>query len=123
VTARERRAFVVARSDDIPVGGHVVVEAAGRQFGVFNVDGRFYALPNACFHQNGPLCRGKVGSTLTADAESGWQPRWSQIGQVVECPWHRLEFNIVTGQCLAFPRRKLPVYEVRVDDGAVVLFV
>ena len=121
--SREKRSFTVAQSADVPVGASIVVEAAGREFGIFNVSGRFYALPNACVHQNGPLCRGKLGGTLTADEESGWRPRWSQTGEVVECPWHRLEFNVRTGRCLALPHKRLPVYEVRVEDGALVLLV
>jgi nitrite reductase (NADH) small subunit len=50
--------YVVANVDDLPEGRHVVVEVQGREIGLFNVRGQYYALPNACFHQNGPLCHG-----------------------------------------------------------------
>ena len=52
--------YVVANVADVPDGKHIVVEVRGREIGVFNVRGRFFALPNACFHQNGPLCRGAI---------------------------------------------------------------
>ena len=79
VTSRARRAFVVARAADVLDGHHIVVEAAGRQFGVFNVRGRFYALPNTCFHQNGPSvsrqarwhARGRRGKRLAATLVPG----------------------------------------------------
>ena len=58
-----RRSTPIGPADAIPPGSHRVVEVNGRQIGVFNIDGEFYALPNACFHQNGPLCRGMLSGT------------------------------------------------------------
>jgi nitrite reductase/ring-hydroxylating ferredoxin subunit len=115
--------YVVGKVSDLPAGTHKVVEAGGRQVGVFNVKGSFYALPNACFHQNGPLCRGKVDGTWIAPKERNYEYEWVYEGEIVICPWHSLEFHIPTGRCLAFPDRKLPVYEVKVegDDLKVVL--
>ena len=51
---------VVARVADIPPGERLIVDIAGRSIGVFNVDGRFYALRNSCPHQGGPLCLGRT---------------------------------------------------------------
>jgi nitrite reductase/ring-hydroxylating ferredoxin subunit len=110
---------VVAKVCDLPEGHHTVIEVAGREIGIFNVHGRYYALPNVCFHQNGPLCRGAVTGTLVCDAGTGWKPVWSHDGEVVVCPWHSLEFHIPTGRCLAYPERRLPTYEVKVDDGQI----
>ena len=36
------------------------------EIGVFNVDGQYYALPNVCLHQFGPLCAGRISGTLSA---------------------------------------------------------
>ena len=66
----------------IAPGEHRVVDVAGRQIGIFNIDGSFYALPNACFHQNGPLCRGLVRGTVMADAASDWRREWRLDGAV-----------------------------------------
>jgi nitrite reductase (NADH) small subunit len=107
----------VALAADVPEGAHVVVEIAGREIGVFNVGGTYYALPNVCVHQNGPLCRGTVSGTLAASAESGWKLGWVHDGEIIVCPWHSLEYNITTGQCLAYPKRRLPTYRVRIEDG------
>lgn len=107
---------LAARAQDIPEGAHRVVTVRGREIGLFNVRGRYYALPNNCFHQNGPVCLGVVTGAVIARAETGWRKEYTQDGEIVVCPWHALEFNVTTGQCLAFPKRRLPVYPVRVVD-------
>ena len=112
---------VVARIEEVPEGSHLVVEVAGREVGVFNIGGRYYALPNVCIHQSGPLCRGAVSGTVTANAETGWQREWVNDGQIVVCPWHALEFNITTGQCLAFPQRRLRTYSVKVENDQITV--
>jgi nitrite reductase/ring-hydroxylating ferredoxin subunit len=83
------------------------------------VRGSFYALPNNCLHQNGPLCSGSVSGTVEATAEAGWKPRWVREGEIVICPWHTMEFDIITGRCLAEPRRRLPTYTVTVVDSEI----
>lgn len=116
-----KQEYRIGPADAIPPGGREVVEVGGRQIGVFNIDGEFYALPNTCFHQNGPLCRGLLSGTLLADADSDWRPEWCLDGEVVICPWHSLEFHVKTGRCIAHPRRRVPTYPVRVEDGTLTV--
>lgn len=113
--------YVVANIDEVPEGTHKVVLAGGREVGLFNVGGTYYALPNNCFHQNGPLCQGAVSGTVESTKESGWQPTWVRQGEIIICPWHTLEFDIKTGRCLADPRRRLPTYEVEVVGSEIKL--
>jgi len=113
----------VCAAEELPPGDHRVVEVGGRQIGVFNIGGDFYALPNACFHQNGPVCRGATSGTLLASAETDWKPVWGCEGEILICPWHALEFNVTTGQCLAYPNRRLPTWEVKVDGDQLVVFM
>ena len=77
----------------------------------------FYALPNLCPHQRGPLCEGGVSGTLDCGPHTDWKLAWIWDGEVVTCPWHALEFHIPTGQCVAFEDVRLRTYEVRVVDG------
>ena len=115
---------VVGRLADFPAGTHKVVQAGGREIGVFNVDGRFYGLPNLCPHQTGPLCEGRAATgTLAADAGSDWKPRWVMRDEVIACPWHGLEYHVPTGQCLAFPEITLRRYPVEVRGDEVVVTV
>ncbi len=111
--------YVVAQTSDVPDDSHIVVEVQGREIGIFNVSGQFYALPNACFHQNGPLCRGAVSGTVIANLETDWKRTWVHDGEIIVSPWHSLEFNITTGQCLAFPKRRLPLYHVEIDGEQI----
>lgn len=115
--------YPVASVDEIPPGAKRVVTVRGIELGVFNIDGVYYALPNRCTHQWGPLCTGALASTVEATAESDWRPRWAREGRVIVCPWHALEFDVTTGRCLAHPRVKLRQYQVRVEDGQVVVTV
>jgi nitrite reductase (NADH) small subunit len=115
------REYIIASVNDIPSGAHKVVEVGNRKIGVFNIDGQYYALPNLCPHQLGPLCSGKVSGTLIANRETDWQIQWDQEGEIVTCPWHGLEFHIPTGQCLAFAEIHLRSYKVWADGDFIKL--
>jgi nitrite reductase (NADH) small subunit len=112
---------VVGRADAIPVGGRQIVTVEGREIGVFNVGGRFYALLNDCAHLGGPVCTGEVLGRLTAEVLTGGETRefFTQEGQIVACPWHGWEFEIPTGVCLADPRFRLRTFPVTVEEGLV----
>jgi nitrite reductase/ring-hydroxylating ferredoxin subunit len=113
--------YVVASVADFPPGAQRVVPVGNRTVGVFNINGAFYALPNLCPHQLGPLCRGRVSGTLAASKETGWKLEWVQEGEIITCPWHALEYHIPTGQCLAHPEVRLRSYEVWVEGDQVML--
>jgi nitrite reductase (NADH) small subunit len=115
---------VVGRLADFPAGTHRVVEADGREIGVFNIGGHFYGLMNRCAHQGGPLCEGRMATgTLAADRDSGWKPRWVMEDEVIACPWHGMEYHVPTGRCLAYPEITLRRYEVSVRGEDVVVTV
>lgn len=117
------REYTIASLAEFPPGTHRVVEIGERKIGVFNIDGQFYALPNLCPHQLGPLCTGKVSGTLTAGPEDGWRMHWEREGEIVTCPWHGLEYHIPTGQCLAYSEICLRTYPVWVDGEWVKIRV
>ena len=58
--------YIVATIDEIPPGTRKIVDVAGRQIGVFNIKGEFFALRNRCPHQGGPLCEGQLSGLLEA---------------------------------------------------------
>jgi nitrite reductase/ring-hydroxylating ferredoxin subunit len=112
---------IVARADEIAEGQRRIVTIDEREVGVFNVRGTFYALPNICIHQAGPLCKGRISGTLTARAENHWKFEWGFEGEILTCPWHSMEFNITTGQSLAWPKRRVRQYPVKVVNGQIVV--
>ena len=107
----------VARVDEVPPGGRKIVAVSGRSIGVFNVGGRFVAVRNVCPHQGAPVCRGRVGGT-TLPSEPGAY-RWGREGEILACPWHGWEFDLLTGRALADPSARLRTYPVTVRDGTV----
>jgi nitrite reductase/ring-hydroxylating ferredoxin subunit len=119
VNRAERKEYSIAPVSEFPPNTHRVVKVGRREIGIFNVDGVFYALPNLCTHQLGPLCTGKVSGTVICTRETKWKLQWGMDNEIVTCPWHGLEYHIKTGTCLAFPEIRLRTYEVWVEDEQV----
>lgn len=88
--------YNVGRASELLDGERRVVELGGREIGVFNVGGRFFALRNRCPHQGGPLCRGRVFGRLESDQPGEY--RYDDDRYLLECPWHGWEFDLETGQ-------------------------
>jgi nitrite reductase (NADH) small subunit len=112
---------VVCPTADLPPGSRKLVRVGAVEVGVFNVAGAYYALPNICIHQFGPLCEGQISGTVMARAQENFRLTWLKEGEVVVCPWHGLEFDLTTGRCLAFPKVKLRAYKVRVEGEQVLV--
>jgi nitrite reductase/ring-hydroxylating ferredoxin subunit len=45
--------------------------------------------------------------------------RWGREGEIVACPWHGWEYDLLTGKMLADERIRLKRYPVEVRDGTV----
>ena len=58
---------VVAKVGEIPLGGKKLVSVKGRDIGVFNVNGEFFALLNKCPHAGASLCHGRIIGLAQAD--------------------------------------------------------
>jgi nitrite reductase (NADH) small subunit/3-phenylpropionate/trans-cinnamate dioxygenase ferredoxin subunit len=81
------------------------VSIEGKPVALYNVDGRFHATTNTCLHRGGPLGQGMLD------------------GPVVMCPWHAWSWDVRTGENTANPTLTMPVYEVKVEDGQVLVKV
>ncbi len=111
--------YVVASPDELPVGARKLVEVAGRSLGLFNVQGEIVAVLNVCQHELAPVCRGRVGGTTLPSLPGEFC--WGREGEILACPWHGWEFDLLTGQALADPRRRLRRYPVRVEGDRVLV--
>ena len=106
--------YPVCTTGELPPGERRLGEAAGRSIGVFNVEGRYYALRNRCPHQAGPLCLGKIEGTMLP-SEVG-QFRYGSQHRIIRCPWHGWEFDVTTGESVFQPRQvRLKKYPVTVE--------
>jgi 3-phenylpropionate/trans-cinnamate dioxygenase ferredoxin subunit len=108
---------VLARASEIPPGTSKIVTAMGRQIGLFNVGGDFYALSNRCPHQGAELCKGWVVGLVQSDGPGEY--RVTRPGEFLRCPWHGWEFDIRTGQSWCDPKSmKARNFKVQVEPGA-----
>jgi nitrite reductase/ring-hydroxylating ferredoxin subunit len=92
---------VVASVAEVVPGSCKLVTAKGREIGLFNVGGKFYALANRCPHKGGPLCHGRI--TGLAQSSGPGDYRLIRNGEFLRCPWHGWEFEIATGQSYCDP--------------------
>ena len=92
----------VASVDAIPAGKGSVVEVAGKQVAIFNVEGRFYAVDSVCSHRGGPLGEGSLR------------------GKLVNCPWHGAQFDVTNGQVFSLPATEgIASYSTKVKEGGI----
>ena len=116
------RKYVVASVEDVPEGGRILVEVAGREVGIFHVDGEFYGLLNRCPHQGGPMCRGELLALIESTRPGHY--RFDPDTRLVACPWHGWEFDLKTGQSYFDPKAtRVPPFPVEVVDGKVIAAV
>ena len=111
---------MVAWTREIPPGARRIVDVEGRSIGVFNVQGRYVAVLNVCPHELAPVCLGRLGGTTLPSAPGEWM--WGREGEILACPWHGWEFDLLTGACLT-DKRRLRMYEVTVEDDQIMITV
>ena len=95
----------ICRVDDIPVlGSRRVARAQGLDVAVFrNTLNEVFALLDRCPHKGGPLSQGIV------------------FGTSVACPMHNWTIGLCDGQAAAPDEGCTPKFQVRVEDGTVLL--
>lgn len=92
----------VANTEELAPGIRRVVDVDGVAVAVFNLDGNYFAISDACPHDGGELCSG----TLEGDE--------------IVCPRHGARFSIKTGAVLGPPAYEdLRTYHVRIVQGKV----
>lgn len=90
---------------DVPPGTGKCVTVGGKELALFNIDGTFHAIDNACLHRGGPLAEGELD------------------GPVVTCPWHGWQYDVTTGVNVMDDAEAVGRYEVKVEGGAVLIAV
>jgi nitrite reductase/ring-hydroxylating ferredoxin subunit len=75
----------VASTNEIARGEARLINVRGKEIALFNIEGAFFALANACTHEEGPLAEGEIS------------------GHEVTCPWHGARFDVRTGEFLSPP--------------------
>ena len=77
----------VVEVTELGPGEGKTVEVEGVSLALFNVDGTYFAIANACTHVGGSLGEGAL------------------IGKEVTCPLHGAQFDVTSGKVLGGPAR------------------
>lgn len=91
----------VCSEAEIPPGTGKKFEVGREEIGVFNVDGKLYAIDNICPHEGGPMHEGPLA------------------GKIVTCPLHGWRCDVTSGESLEMPGVMVNTFEVKVEDGKV----
>lgn len=110
--------YTVCRTKELQPGEKRIVEVDGQSVGVFNIDGEFFAIRNLCPHHFAPLCEGSITSTIKPADEVGVYEETDE-GRIIQCPWHKWEFDIRTGESVYSPHKlKTRTYETGIESQA-----
>ena len=109
--------------DELGPGERRIVSAGETSIGVLNVEGEYYAFENACCHQGGPVCEGRVRGRLEGVYEGPGEFVTERFSDrlTIMCPWHGWEYDLETGDHLGVSDIALATFEVTVDEGTVFL--
>jgi nitrite reductase/ring-hydroxylating ferredoxin subunit len=92
-------------ASELPEGDRRTVIVGANTIVLFNSHGRLFAVDNRCPHMGFPLDRGTVQDCI------------------LTCHWHHARFDLQTGGTFDQWADDLPVFPVRVEDGAVLVDV
>ncbi len=94
-------AIKVASVGEIPPGSIKEFDLSGRAIALANVGGKFHAINGVCLHHGGPLGEGTLE------------------GNVVTCPWHGWQYDVVSGKSVQNPSTGVACYPVEIRGDEV----
>lgn len=100
-----KRFQAVCRTEEVPEGRALAVEADGCRIGLFKANGRIQALAGRCPHAGGPLDRG-----------------WVENDEAV-CPLHRWRFRLSDGRCSNVSGERVRTFRLKIEDEVVFVEV
>jgi nitrite reductase/ring-hydroxylating ferredoxin subunit len=106
--------YPVLRIDELPEFGHKIVEAKGIQYGIYRINGQYYAWRNVCPHAGAPVCVGKVCGTRLPSLV--YEYKYGRENEILRCPWHGWEFDLLTGEHLVDPETRLRKGKLAIGD-------
>ena len=92
----------VAKKSELLPGKAIAKSFNNVPIAIFNIDGKIYAIDDACTHAGGSLAEGEIN------------------GMTVTCPWHGATFDIANGSATGAPAfEAVKGYKVVVEGDEV----
>lgn len=96
----------LAAVDAIPEDDVIGIDAGGKSFALYMVEGEVYVTDNICTHGNARLCDGFLE------------------GHEIECPLHQGKFDIRNGKAMCAPLTEdVKTYPVKIEGTRVFVEV
>ena len=116
----------VGKLADFETNDRRIVRHGELEIGILKRGETFHAYSNYCLHQGGPACEGlfmaRVHDRLDQEQRS--------LGLVFSptetnfvCPWHGVEYDFSTGECVFDRKRKLQRYDVLLRNDEIFLSI
>jgi nitrite reductase/ring-hydroxylating ferredoxin subunit len=96
----------VATADEMKINAMKLLHVKHKRIVLARTEDRFVAFDDHCTHRGGSLAGG------------------STMCNIVQCPWHGSQFDLITGEVNSGPAREgIKIYSVRVDNGKIILLL
>lgn len=94
----------VATVDELKINSMKLLHVKDKRIVLARTEDRFVAFDDRCTHRGGSLA---AGSTMC---------------NIVQCPWHGSQFDLITGEVKSGPAHEgIKIYSVREDKGKIIL--
>jgi nitrite reductase (NADH) small subunit len=114
----EHRIFV-ASVEELRRAGRILTTVKGMEIGVFAVGEQYYAWRNVCPHAGAPVCEGPICGTRMPSLV--YEYKYGKDREILRCPWHGWEFDLLTGEHLVNEKVKLRGYKVEEAEGQLFI--
>lgn len=96
----------VAKADELKINSMKLLHVKDKRIVLARTEDRFVAFDDRCTHKGGSLAGG------------------STMCNVVQCPWHGSQFDVITGEVKAGPAKEsIKTYQVKEDGGKIILIL
>lgn len=116
--AGKRGRLRVGPAESVIPGKATIITEGKLSIGVYQIDGKYYAIRNFCPHQGAELCKGRLMGTHAPGEVREYRPDLD--GRVQRCPWHGWEFDIPSGKGLYDNRARIKTYRCVVDEEGIL---
>lgn len=101
---RSKGEIEVASADELNINSMKLLHLKDKRIVLARTEDRFVAFEDRCTHKGGSLAGG------------------STICNIVQCPWHGSQFDLINGEVKSGPAKKgIKIYSVKEENGKIIL--